>query len=74
MSLKSLKYYQNSKDRADHEMYAICYNKEREIWMKTFYNEYLMYNTDFYEAEDLIALKLQSLVAYVVESKKTFYT
>lgn len=62
----------NSKDRADHEMYAICYNKEREIWMRTFYNEYLMYNTDFYEAEDLIALKLQSLVAYVVESKKPF--
>ena len=37
----------NSKDRADHEMYAICYNKEREIWMRTFYNEYLMWNTYF---------------------------
>ena len=62
----------NIRDKADHEMYAICYNKEREIWMRTFYNEYLMYNTDFYEAEDIVTLKLQALIAYIVESKKPF--
>ena len=62
----------NIKDKADHEMYAICYNKEREMWMRTFYNEYLMYNTDFYEAEDVVTLKLQALISYVLESKKPF--
>lgn len=62
----------NAKDKADHEMYAICYNKEREMWMRTFYNEYLMYNTDFYEAEDVVTLKLQALISYVLESKKPF--
>ena len=62
----------NYKDKSEYEIYAICYNKEREMWMRSFYNEWLMYETDFYEAEDLLILKLHALIAYVLESKKPF--
>ena len=62
----------NYKDRPEYEIYAICYNKEREMWMRGFYNEWLMYETDFYESEDLLILKLHALIAYIIETKKPF--
>lgn len=62
----------NYKDRSEYEIYAICYNKEREMWMRGFYNEWLMYETDFYESEDLLILKLHALIAYIIETKKPF--
>lgn len=60
----------NPRDRSDYEVYAICYNKEREVWMNGSYNAYLMYNTDFFEAEELVALKLRALIVYELETRK----
>ncbi|MGL5715463.1 MAG: hypothetical protein ACRCX2_20760 [Paraclostridium sp.] len=45
-----------------------CFNKERVVFLKTIHSEFLCSTTDYTEARELVTLKLQSVLLYLLES------
>lgn len=57
-----------TKDGTKYNKYRECFNKERDVFMRTVHSDYLCESTDFAEARELVTIKLQSIIIYKLES------
>lgn len=57
-----------TKEGTKYNKYRECFNKERDVFMRTIHSDYLCEVTDYSEARELVTIKLQSIILYKLES------
>lgn len=57
-----------TKDGTKYNKYRECFNKERDVYMRTIHSDYLCESTDYAEARELVTIKLQAIIIYKLES------